>query len=297
MTQTDSSGTLTYTWDARHRLIALTSPTLTASFAYDGLGRRAQKTINSVLTQFRYDGVDAVQESSGGNAATYLRALGIDEALVRTEATDTAHYLGDALGGSVALTTAGGAPATTYTYAPFGETAVAGTPNPNAFRFTGREDDGTGLYYYRARYYDPTRSRFVSADPAGNPVNATDPLGLAHEGFIKQLSEMADRSVRSAIKNLGKRIEEHVRSLNDPVQQLAKQHHDHELRVLREQLSLARQEALRRSLKIGSGIIAIILSELLMPDEANAGEEEMLRRWQCEQLGGRKSGEQCQACP
>jgi len=175
----------------------------------------------------------------------------------------------------------------------------------------GTGNDRAGFYYDRARYYDPTRSRFVSADPAGfaggtfnlysyaagNPVNATDPLGLAHEGFIKQLSEMADRSVRSAIKNLGKRIEEHVRSLNDPVQQLAKQHHDHELRVLREQLSLARQEALRRSLKIGSGIIAIILSELLMPDEANAGEEEMLRRRQCEQLGGRKSGEQCQTCP
>jgi RHS repeat-associated protein len=97
----------------------------------------------------------------------YLRTLGIDEALVRTDAVDSTHYLADALGSSVALTSPGGTTATTYTYAPFGETAVAGTPSPNAVRFTGREDDGTGLYYYRARYYDPVRSRFVSEDPMG----------------------------------------------------------------------------------------------------------------------------------
>jgi RHS repeat-associated protein len=165
LTQTDGSGTLTYTWDARNRLVALNSPTLTASFAYDGLGRRAQRTINSVLTQYRYDGLDAVMESSGGNTTSYLRTLGIDEALVRTEATDSTHYLGDALGSSVALTTAGGSVGTTYTYAPFGETTTAGPASANPFRFTGREDDGTGLYYYRARYYDPMRGRFVAEDP------------------------------------------------------------------------------------------------------------------------------------
>jgi YD repeat-containing protein len=43
LTQTDPSGTLTYTWDARNRLTALTGPSLIASFAYDGLGRRAQR--------------------------------------------------------------------------------------------------------------------------------------------------------------------------------------------------------------------------------------------------------------
>jgi RHS repeat-associated protein len=58
-------------------------------------------------------------------------------------------------------------------------------------KFTAREDDGTGLYYYRARYYQPALSRFMSEDPLGmvdgpdlyayvvdNPVNRTDPSGL-----------------------------------------------------------------------------------------------------------------------
>ena len=56
--------------------------------------------------------------------------------------------------------------------------------------------------YYRARYYDPVRSRFVSEDPLGlragdpnhyayamaNPVSLYDPLGLWTAGFGFQLS-------------------------------------------------------------------------------------------------------------
>lgn len=37
----------------------------------------------------------------------------------------------------------------------------------NPFQFTGRENDGTGLYYYRARYYSPELQRFISQDPIG----------------------------------------------------------------------------------------------------------------------------------
>ena len=205
LTQTDPSGTITYTWDARNRLAALSGPGLSASFAYDGLGRRAQKTINGTTTAFRYDGLDAIQETGAGGDTSYLRTLSIDDAVVRTDAAGTVHYLGDALGSSVALTSAAGTVATTYTYEPFGRTETAGTPNPNPFRFTGREDDSTGLYYYRARYYDPGQGRFVGEDPLGlrasvnayryvnsvgrtqtnlyqyavsSPLNYVDPLGL-----------------------------------------------------------------------------------------------------------------------
>jgi len=66
----------------------------------------------------------------------------------------------------------------------------ASDPNhPNRFLFTGREfDSETGLYYYRARYYNPYIGRFLQTDPAdqgmnaytycgNNPVNALDPSG------------------------------------------------------------------------------------------------------------------------
>jgi RHS repeat-associated protein len=75
----------------------------------------------------------------------------------------------------------------------------------NVFRFTGRELDAGGLYYYRARYYDPTTGRFVSEDPIGfqsgmnlysyvgnHPVGRRDPLGLGHPGADGTASFAAD---------------------------------------------------------------------------------------------------------
>jgi RHS repeat-associated protein len=53
--------------------------------------------------------------------------------------------------------------------------------------FTGRQFDiETGLYYYRARYYNPYLGRFLQTDPVGygygycanNPLNFVDPSGL-----------------------------------------------------------------------------------------------------------------------
>jgi RHS repeat-associated protein len=190
LTQTDPSGTITYTWDARNRLVALSGPAVSASFAYDAVGRRLSKTINGTMTTFLYDGLDIIREGGGGGDASYLRTLSIDEAISRTEGAETIHYLGDVLGNTVALADTAGSPTTTYTYAPFGETSVAGPPSANAVQYTGRENDGTGLYYYRARYYDPIQSRFISEDPIGlagginaysyvlnDPVIFVDPLG------------------------------------------------------------------------------------------------------------------------
>jgi len=100
--------------------------------------------------------------------------------------------LADALGSTVALTNASGAVQTSYTYEPFGQATVTGAATSNAAGYTGREADGTGLAFYRARYYDPRRQRFVSEDPLGfaagdtnlfayvgnAPTRYTDPLGL-----------------------------------------------------------------------------------------------------------------------
>jgi RHS repeat-associated protein len=191
LTQTDPSGTLTYTWDARNRRTGLSGSAVAASFGYDAFGRRAQKTLDGGTTAFLYDGLDIVKETDGAGDASYLRTLGIDEALVRTDAVDSVHFLADALGSTLALTDPTGATATTYTFEPFGRTETTG-PGPNPFQYTGRENDGTGLYYYRARYYDPGRSRFVSEDPIGldggdinlyafvanSPLSLIDPSGL-----------------------------------------------------------------------------------------------------------------------
>ncbi len=185
-----NDGTNTYTWDARNRLTAMIGGA-TASFSYDGLGRRTSKTINSVTTNYQYDGKDIVAET-GATASTYVRGLKIDEPFIRQGATNE-FYQTDALGSTLALTDATGAAQTTYTYEPFGKTTAVGASS-SAFQYTGRENDGTGLYYYRARFYSSTLQRFVSEDPIefdGNsinlyvyvlndPVDFADPTGLVN---------------------------------------------------------------------------------------------------------------------
>jgi RHS repeat-associated protein len=75
--------------------------------------------------------------------------------------------LADGLGSTLALTDNTGTVQTEYTYEPFGTTMVNGAASTNPFQYTGRENDGTGLYYYRARYYHPELQRFTSQDPIG----------------------------------------------------------------------------------------------------------------------------------
>ena len=186
-----SDGTNTYTWDARNRLVSIGGGTA-ASFQYDPLGRRTRKTINSVQTGFFYDGLNPVQELNGSSViASLLTGLGIDEYVSRTDSSGASHFLADAVGSTVALTDAVGSLSTSYVYAPFGSTSLSGSPTGNAFDYTGREDDGTGLKYYRARYYHPGLQRFISEDPIGFgrrcqpvpyvsncPTNLVDPTGL-----------------------------------------------------------------------------------------------------------------------
>ncbi len=196
LTKTDPAGTTNYTWDARNRLLTISGPGLTANFSYDALGRRVSKTVNGVTTRYIYDRFDVVAEISGGAiSATYLRNLNIDEPFgryVTSPAPSTEFYHADALGSILALTDGVGAVQTTYTYAAFGDTTAVGSPSTNPFQFTGRENDGTGLYYYRARYYSPELHRFIREDPLGlaaggvnyylyalnNPLSYYDPFGL-----------------------------------------------------------------------------------------------------------------------
>jgi len=120
-----------------------------------------------------------------------LTGLGIDEYFSRTDSAGAATILADALGSTLGLTDASGVLNTSYTYEPFGNVAISGAANANSYEFTARENDGAGLYYYRARYYSPTFQRFLSQDPLDflggdynlygyvteDPINGIDPEG------------------------------------------------------------------------------------------------------------------------
>jgi RHS repeat-associated protein len=186
-----SDGANTFTWNARNQLVSMSGPGLTASFQYDALGRRRSKTINGNTLSFLYDGLNIVQEQSGGSAFGNMLTGGVDQFFSRTDAGGTVTPLADALGSVVGQTDVAGNIQTQYTYEPFGNTVTSGVANANSQKYTGREDDGTGLYFYRARYYSPALQRFITEDPIGllgginsyafvdnNPLCFSDPLGL-----------------------------------------------------------------------------------------------------------------------
>jgi RHS repeat-associated protein len=191
-----NDGTKSYTWNARNQLVAV-SGGISATFEYDAFGRRTSKSVGGSSTALLYDGAQVIQELSGSTPTSNLLVGALDELFTRTVGLDTTHYLADAHG-PIALAGPSGVLQTTYRYEPYGQTTADGASNDNPFQYTGRENDGTGLYYYRARYYNPHLQRFISEDPAefvagdtnlyayvGNdPINFTDPLGLEKESAV-----------------------------------------------------------------------------------------------------------------
>lgn len=192
-TTTDAGVTTTYTWNARNQLTGISKTGFTASFTYDSFWRRTGRTVNGVVTNYVYDGLNPAQEKNGGTVtANLLTGLGLDEFFTRTDGVGSRALLPDALGSTVALGDGSGALQTQYTYEPFGFVSQTGAASTNSYKYTGREDDGTGLYYYRARYYHPRLQRFLSEDPIGfsggnanfyayvdnNPIILRDPIGL-----------------------------------------------------------------------------------------------------------------------
>jgi RHS repeat-associated protein len=122
--------------------------------------------------------------------------IGVDELTYRRigdDASGDRYVLRDGNNNVIALTDAGQRIRTQYSYEPYGQTKLSGDDDVNVQQYTARENDGTGLYYYRERYYSPATARFISEDSigyasgqtnayayvGGNPISYTDPEGLA----------------------------------------------------------------------------------------------------------------------
>ena len=198
-------------YPGQYRLTAaLTNGVPVESYGYDALGRRAWVTASGVTTHFVNDGPHIVAETddTGVVLRRYEYGPGMDDILSMTvingQAETTYRYLKDHLNTVIALVDGQGEIVESYEYDAWGNVLAVrdGAGNPltesalgNRFLFQGREYSwATGLYNFRARWYDPETGRWLSNDPIGisgglnqyvfcgnNPVNFRDPYGLCSE--------------------------------------------------------------------------------------------------------------------
>jgi RHS repeat-associated protein len=195
-TKVEAGATWRYEWNVEGQLARVTKDgNEVARFTYDPLGRRVEKIAGAVTHSYAYDGMDVLRETvtNGATSTTYrfIHAPGVDQPLAKEDVATGAltYFHADGLGSIVATTDQAGVVTSSITYDAWGNIET-GTPAPYAF--TGREWDAeTGLYYYRARYYDPAIGRFISEDPIGlaagpnfyayvsnQPTMLRDPFGL-----------------------------------------------------------------------------------------------------------------------
>ena len=236
---TNNGNTQFYSYGAKPDAVAQVGST---SYAYDANGNmttRGAQTISwnvdnqpatiSGGTSFVYDGNgNRVEETTGGQTTVYINQY--YQKNITTGVVTTYYYLGcqlvaqntgstlkfviqDNLGSTSTMSTSTGTLDSSVSYYPFGSVQT-GSVN-TVKQFTGQILDSTGLYYYNARYYDPTIGRFISADTAvenpgnpqtlnrysycqNNPLTFNDPTG--HFGIF---AAMAVGAAFGAIVSMG----------------------------------------------------------------------------------------------
>ena len=229
------------TWTSRNELLKVTPVVRDGaaddreSYRYDAGNQRVlkvsvQKTNSSTQTQrvAYLPGLELRSTKAGSAETESLQVITAGEAgraQVRVLhwtggkpegiSNDQVRYSYDNLAGSGQLELdSDGKVISTEEYYPYGGTAVlAGRSQTEVeyktVRYSGKERDATGLYYYGYRYYQPWSGRWLSADPAGtmdglnlfrmvrnNPVTLWDNNGLSPSALLK---EQVGQSILQAV--------------------------------------------------------------------------------------------------
>lgn len=193
--------------DSNDRLTQSIDGEKTINYTYDGDGNLIGKTItNGAITdtyEYFYDysaGLPRllVEKKNGTEVYNYIYA---GRLYARKGSSGTVYYHQDGLGSTLAITDQSGNILNKYQYDVYGTPEVIQETVTNCILFTGEMyDDGSGLYYLRARYYNPTIGRFMTPDSyfgeldnplsqnlyiycQNNPVNFVDPSGHVRCGI------------------------------------------------------------------------------------------------------------------
>jgi RHS repeat-associated protein len=200
------TGGKNFTYDAENHLTGMNVSGTVVSIVYDAFGNRVAKTVNGVTTKYLVEddvnptGYPQVLDELTNGVATRTYTYGlqrISENQIISNVWTPSFYSYDGGGNVRQLTSMAGAVTDTYEYDAFGNKINQTGTTPNNYLYRGEQyDSDLGLYYLRARYYNPSTGRFLSRDPldgdptdpqslhkylyaGGDPVNRIDPSGRA----------------------------------------------------------------------------------------------------------------------
>ena len=147
-----------YAWDLAGQLVEVTRPDgQRVSFAYDALGRRVRKSFAASTTRYVWDGNDLVHEMKENAAAvSWVFEPGTFAPLAKIDGEKRFGVVTDHLGTPRMMADEAGALAWKAQLDVFGVAQVDVQETACPWRWPGQyEDEETGLYYNRFRYYDP----------------------------------------------------------------------------------------------------------------------------------------------
>jgi RHS repeat-associated protein len=173
---------ITYTYDSQNQMISETGNGKVITMVYDSFGNRVSKTVNGVTTQYLVEddvnptGLPQVVEELVNGVITRQYTYGlqrISENQIVNGAWTPSFYVYDGGGSVRQLIDSAGTVTDEYEYDAYGNSFTKSGTTPNNYLYRGEQyDSDLGLYYLRARYYNPNTGRFLSRDPeAGKPID------------------------------------------------------------------------------------------------------------------------------
>jgi RHS repeat-associated protein len=175
-----------FSYDSQNQLLSMNGGAV--QMLYDGDGNRVAKSVTSggvtTTTQYLVDdlnptGLPQIMDelTNGVVTRTYTYGLQrISEDQQINGAWTPSYYSYDGMGSVRQLTNTSGTVTDTYDYDAFGNEITHTGTTPNNYLYRGEQfDSDLGLYYLRARYYNPATGRFMSRDP--NSPQPTDASG------------------------------------------------------------------------------------------------------------------------
>jgi len=228
-----SAGGMAYTYDSENHMISATGNGKVITMVYDAFGNRVSKTVNGVTTKYLVEddvnptGLPQVLEEvqNGTAVRTYTYGLQrISESQFINNAWTPSFYGYDGGGSVRQLTNTAGVVTDEYLYDAYGNSFTKSGTTPNNYLYRGEQyDSDLGLYYLRARYYNPNTGRFMSRDPLdgkaldpaslhkylyanGDPVDGVDHTGKGDLFEYQMLTWRRERAATKAMAAIGAKV-------------------------------------------------------------------------------------------